>query len=79
MVGRGDKRKAAPNGLVHDSVSRPMDRKSRYQRDKPRQSDCSKNTRSRPADSRTYEPWAHFRRAVLAIRIFASTIDDYGC
>ena len=52
--------------LVHDGVSRPMDRRSRYQRDKPRQSECSKDARSRPADSRTYEPGAHFRRAVLA-------------
>ncbi len=42
-----------------------MDCRSRYQRDKPRQSDCSKGTRSHPADSRTYEPWAHFRHAVL--------------
>ena len=61
---------AMVSALVHDGVSRPMDRRSRYQRDKPRQSDCSKGTRSRPADGRTYEPWAHFRHAVLA-RVYA--------
>ena len=62
-------------GLVHDGVSRPMDCRSRYQRDKPRQSDCSKGTRSCPADSRTYEPWAHFRRVVLVVLCFQPAAD----
>ena len=32
------------NGLVHDGVNRPMDRRSRYQRDVPRETDSSEGT-----------------------------------